>query len=305
MRALGGAWIAALICLWTAVITVTFIRREQIEQMTRFFYGGAAPTSLWSGAFAAREVKSGGWDVTDVQGIDSTFCNIPRVQAKSVTREAFANQYLERYPVILQGATDTSIFRRVVEKELLLSKYGNYSVILSSANKNSYDKRTVPLREYLGNSYMRPQQLNASGASSWYLFGDNRHEEWKEAFDAYEKPNRYVFGKYASLSFGIGPAGSGVPFHTHGHVFNEVMYGKKRWWLQAPKDRGSNADGPRFDPDASSLQWLTNVRPTYTSDEERELLECVCAPGDLLYIPSFWHHATLNIGETVFMATFV
>jgi hypothetical protein len=53
-----------------------------------------------------------------------------------------------------------------------------------------------------------------------------------------------------SLSFGIAGSGSGVPLHRHGHVFAEVLYGRKRWFLFAPDEE------PEFDPDASTLQWF-------------------------------------------------
>lgn len=243
------------------------------------------------------------WNPTDSYEASTPYCNIPRVSAASLSREAFAAKYLEKEPVIIVGATNIEPFTRATSKFSLLAKYGNYSVILSSANKNSYAKKEVLFREYV--DAMRTQPLDASGASSWYLFGDNKHKEWNAVFSLYELPQRYMYGPYSSLSFGIGPDGSGVPFHTHGHVFNEVFYGRKRWWLQAPDKKVSDDEGPRFDPNNSSIQWLTYLRPTYTTAEAQRLLECVCHPGEMIYIPSFWHHATLNIGETVFMANFV
>jgi hypothetical protein len=255
----------------------------------------------------AEASRAAGWDPTDVQQVDASFCNIPRVPMNELSRDAFRETYLERAPVILLGAPNSdNTFANLVHREYLLEHFGNHSVTLSSANRNSYDKLETPLRVYLDRQkHMRPQPLHADGASTWYHFGDNKHEEWNDVFQHYERPTKYTFGPHTSLSFGIGPAGSGVPFHTHGHVFNEVLYGKKRWWLQAPMDNLEHDDGPRFDPDASSLQWLHRVRPTYSASEVSALHECVCVPGETLYIPSFWHHATLNIGETVFMASFV
>lgn len=39
---------------------------------------------------------------------------------------------------------------------------------------------------------------------------------------------------------------------------------------------------------------------------ERELLQdCVLRPGEALYFPSHWWHATINVGETVFMSSFL
>lgn len=266
--------------------------------------GPIAPTSR---ARLTQRSEEAGWKPHDVQGVDSSDCNIPRVDMDSITRTEFSERYLDKAPVILVGTPNGgNAFAQATRREYLLERYGNHTITLSSANRNSYDKKEVPLRTYLDRTMMMsPQTLAADGASTWYHFGDNKHDQWEGVFQHYERPTEFTFGKYSSLSFGLGPAGSGVPFHTHGHVFNEVIYGKKRWWLQAPREPIADDDGPRFDPDASSLQWLERVRPTYTPSEVEALHECVCVPGETLYIPSFWHHSTLNIGETVFMAVFV
>lgn len=71
----------------------------------------------------------------------------------------------------------------------------------------------------------------------------------------------------------------------------------KRWFLYLPDEK------PDFDPDASTLQWYYNVYPTLK--EEDKPIECTLKPGEILYIPDWWWHATLNLGETVFISTFV
>ena len=88
-----------------------------------------------------------------------------------------------------------------------------------------------------------------------------------------------------------------VPFHVHGPVWNEVFHGRKRWFVYPPDFR------PRFDPDESQLHWAENVYPTL---QDHELpLECTCEPGEALYLPHDWWHATLNLDPyTCFMATF-
>ena len=265
-------------------------------------------------------------------------CNIPKVDARTLSREAFEDEYLERAPVVLLHATDTAAFRKAVQKEALLAKFENFSVTLSSANRHSYAKREVPLgvyvREMMGKG--GPQRLDAKGSDTWYHFGDNKHDEWRDVFDHYEKPSKYIFGPFASLSFGIGASGSGVPFHTHGHVFAEVFYGRKRWYL-APWEHE-----PPSDPDESTLQWLSHTYPTMDIDGLMETVaatgegeagdkddvfdvrsdvsspkprrsgtpvyqfyECTLRAGEMLYIPTRWHHSTLNLGETVFMSVFV
>jgi hypothetical protein len=74
------------------------------------------------------------------------------------------------------------------------------------------------------------------------------------------------------FSFGIGASGSGVPFHTHGAVFAEVLHGAKRWFITDP------ADKPVFDPNETSFRWLhrRNILPA-----SKHLFECTLFPGEV------------------------
>ena len=119
----------------------------------------------------------------------------------------------------------------------------------------------------------------------------------KKLLATYKRPPYADSYRMGSLSFGIAGSASGVPLHRHGHVFAEVIHGMKRWFLYPPEF------APVFDPNKSTLQWLYEVYPTVKKAEN--LIECVLKPGEVLYIPDWWWHATLNIGETVFISTFV
>jgi len=155
----------------------------------------------------------------------------------------------------------------------------------------------MSLRAYLSliqGSHVSP---NASADDTFYFFGDYRDEDWSELFEHYDKPS-WALGLSPRLSFGIGPHHSGVPLHFHGPAFSEVMHGAKRWFVY-PKGHPM----PGFDPSRTTLQWLEEVYPSL-SPEERPL-ECVIMPGEVLYFPDRWYHATLNINDTVFMSTFV
>ncbi len=61
-----------------------------------------------------------------------------------------------------------------------------------------------------------------------------------------------------------------------------------------------------YSPDLTTIQWLVDVYPKIKNNpESQQPLECVCLPGDILYIPTAWWHSTLNVGETVFLSAFV
>ena len=166
---------------------------------------------------------------------------------------------------------------------------------------------------------MHPQVIDKTADSTLYHFGDNNLEEWQGLFQHYVTPPLLEAVNRGSLSFGLGGAGSGVPFHTHGAVFAEVLHGRKvctftftffgkrasltfslslqRWFLYPGEQV------PTYNPNETSLRWLLFSYPALS--EEQLPVECTLQVGEVLYLPGGWHHATLNIGESVFMSTFV
>ncbi|KAK7198285.1 Cupin superfamily protein [Novymonas esmeraldas] len=255
-----------------------------------------------SSASSAVEAR---WDAAPVHAdVDSHDCSIDRVSYDELTADMFFRFYEERRPVILQYPVDADDrrnrrFEEAVQKGPLLLRHGADVITLSSGNRNSYAKRQTTVLEYM-RDHVRPQDEAVPGNASWYHFGDPHHRTWEEVNSLYQPPTKFLRAmQRPALSFGFAGSGTGVPFHTHGAVFAEVLYGRKRWWLSEP------AVEPRYGPDDNTLHWLRRVRPTYTPAEQQTLQECVCGRGDVLYIPSHWHHATLNVGETVFMSVFL
>jgi Cupin-like domain len=72
----------------------------------------------------------------------------------------------------------------------------------------------------------------------------------------------------------------------------------QRWLLYPPEHE------PPFDPDESALHWLRNRRSGLTGLDAELLLECEIQPGEVLYFPSWWWHAVVNMQETVFVSSF-
>ena len=66
-------------------------------------------------------------------------------------------------------------------------------------------------------------------SETFYFFGDNDVEEWKDLLDEYNQPPLNLPLHQSALSFGLAGPGSGVPFHFHGPGFAETIYGRKRW----------------------------------------------------------------------------
>ncbi len=150
------------------------------------------------------------------------------------------------------------------------------------------------------NKYLYYQSLvdNAITISeTFYFFGDNDVVEWKDHLDEYKLPPLKLPLHTPALSFGLAGAGTGVPFHFHGPGFAETIYGRKRWFLTRPDVK------PEFHPNITTLQWYVNDYPRIK--KEIELFECTLKPGEVIYFPDKWWHATLNIETSVFISTFL
>jgi hypothetical protein len=94
----------------------------------------------------------------------------------------------------------------------------------------------------------------------------------------------------------IGGNGSGLAFHAHGAAWLATLKGCKVWLLFAPND------WPRKDAqgDPLELRALTPaLAATLLHDPPPGLRVCTVGAGQALYVPQGWHHATLNLGETV------
>ena len=90
---------------------------------------------------------------------------------------------------------------------------------------------------------------------------------------------------------------SGVAYHAHGAAINVMAFGAKRWFLQPP---GWSA-GPTWrrlaDPWLSTVEYLANVHPHLPPEEAP--IECMQRPGEVVFVPAGWQHATVNSQETI------
>ena len=184
-----------------------------------------------------------------------------------------------------------------LESAQILRRWGDETIVLSTANTHSYRKVAKTLREYL-DDHLHVQDLAVPGDETLYWFGDNDHERWAEHFDAYAPPPLIPRSADVALSFGVGGPLSGVPLHVHGPGFSETLIGRKRWWLARPLPK------PTFDPNATALEWALSRRESSGADGVA-FAECTVSEGEAIYFPDGWWHATLNLDETVFISSFV
>jgi hypothetical protein len=257
------------------------------------------------------------------RGIDR--CNIPVLD----TLSSF-HSYFPHLPFILRSPTlvNNSHFTALTSPASLQSLLSSLNVTLASANTYSHARRVLPFSRYMQEMVAQPVSLQDDADSLWYWFGDHEEPTLDSAFasplssllSAYSLPG-FVYNLTSSplpsfsplsqpssrwsarLSFGVGSAFSGTPPHFHSAVFAHLLHGSKRWWLAPPSPPASSPALVR--PDMSAIQWVDAVYPLLQT-EASSMQECLCRAGDVLYVPSLWLHATLNMQPaTVFVSMFM
>jgi hypothetical protein len=221
-------------------------------------------------------------------------CNLPTIKASELTQEVFLEDFAYKTPFVVRDYTLNTGFAFNCTREALLANFGYSQIVLSSANTNSYAKKRTTLAGYITDD-LDPQSESRLGNETFYFFGDNNYTEWQPLFTLYNMPPVRIPRHLETISFGIGAAGTGVPFHFHGPGFAETIFGRKRWFLTPPDSP------PSFDGDTSSLSWFLNDYET----SKAQIMECTLGPTDLIYFPDRWWHATLNIDTSVFVSVFL
>ena len=229
-------------------------------------------------------------------------CNVPQ----QMTHEQLIQRFgpsgvppLYSDPIIIRANHSRNThFKQLTQKDALLEFFGpDFHVTLSSSNSLSENRRTIPLPQYVDEILTAQETLpDQLSNETWYLFGETFSDDWKKLLDYYELPLCYSCVDWpVALAFGIGNRGSGVQCHIHGPGFSESIHGRKHWILYPP-DRP-----PPYHKDQSSRQWMETAYFVANPPP----MECTLNPGDLIYFPDQWWHATINLDPyTVFISSF-
>ncbi len=171
--------------------------------------------AVWAQPWGAQE----DWD--ERAGLADLEQPVPGIGALEELRadeeERFYRSFWGVKPCIVRGATrgSNAAFAAATRRGPLLRTHGGATLVLSTANTASYDKRRTALREYAREG-MGPQDAARSGEETWYQFGD-QPAELGPLMALYEPPRTWMRRVNSSaLSFGLSGTGTGVPFHTHG-----------------------------------------------------------------------------------------
>lgn len=128
-----------------------------------------------------------------------------------------------------------------------------------------------------------------------------------QPYHDYEMHNPNGVGKYPPVlaRLGIGGSGSGAPFHDHFVIaLNMVFEGRKRWLVTRPCSprcqipffhNHSAVFHPEF---LLKNDYFTAALTHFGGDT----WDCIQRSGELVYIPTGFLHATVNLDETVAVA---
>jgi len=226
-------------------------------------------------------------------------CNIPKFSITKFTKMFGLLPPLYHQPLIIETSNRNQNFRKLTSAEgIIASLPPNFNITLSSSNSFSEHRRTIPLMQYLKETQETETLPDALSNETWYFFGETHSKEWKDLLQGYLLPPcETCTSDLVALSFGIGNKGSGVQWHVHGPGFAEALWGRKHWILYPESQK------PEFHPNSTSRNWMEYAYTTL--DQKSRPYECTLNPGDLIYFPTEWWHATINLDPyTSFISTF-
>jgi hypothetical protein len=249
-------------------------------------------------------------------------CNIRKIYNSEPFSKGSLNISTLSEPVIFVRNSDyQSPMARLMDPEKLIIEHGDLVVRLSSSNTYSRDILEMTLSDYL--ELLDSYDVGTAANETFYLFGGNMGPFWDEIISSYRLPGCKYCQKAGAVTPGIGGLRSGVSFHYHGPGFSETVYGGKRWFLYPPHHFSGGNLAPKFGPNVTMATWVSDVYPTLTTDLRQldinleysgdeidantlKPLECVIYPGEVLFFPDMWSHATLNVDKyTVFVSVFL
>lgn len=247
----------------------------------------------------------GGWNVVvvddDVAAAATANCSIP--VERNLTVEKLRYYMAAELPVLARQGYNPSTYprlRRLLSKETLRDTFGAMPVKVGAVPYQG--TQSITMREFIdhldaGDDDRDDKQLASSAPD--YLFEslpvghplrnliEQHYPEWAGPSVPQER----------QVQLAIGGKRTGAPPHYHKAAVNTLFYGRKKWFFMPPTSTVYTSQ--------SAQEWLSSRHEHRAKREEdgKTILECVQQPGDLIFVPDFWGHATLNLEPSVAVAS--
>jgi hypothetical protein len=233
-------------------------------------------------------------------------CTIARVPVAELSAEEFLTLHRHRHPLLLSGMTDGWRARARWSWEFLTSAASNASGAVNvgtgaSLAASGMASARPTLSRFVQQHVKGDPEEGEEPGNPPYIFDGSFFVGREDLQADYRVPLEYFpfQATQENITFYGGNAGTGLGFHKHGETINALVRGRKRWLIYRPESL-SLAMG--MDASLSGAQWLQHVYPTLPA-EARPEHECVQEAGEILYIPAFYHHATVNLEDSLGLAT--
>jgi hypothetical protein len=226
-------------------------------------------------------------------------CEILQIEEALTQREFFEQVRSLNQPVLLKGA---ALRWKAMEKwtfDYLTAVVGDSMTDVSAIPYGKLDgvaSKMVSIKQFLYE--MRETVVNmTTGLPPDYVFDTNQIDlapSPKEGLAAdVEFPSAFegAYGMTSQLI--IGPEASGAPVHYHGSAFNAAIVGRKRWFLY-PQSISYWSKKP-------TLAWLLDG-DAHGAGAGEQPLECIQHPGDVMYVPTEYGHAVINVEDSIAFA---
>ena len=290
--------------------------RKQLRRMKRKSASVAAGGSVVGvvgvvgAADAAGAVGNGGWKVPDALDVPSSkLCGIDSVHINDVTTATLLETVYENKPIVVRGALlgkEYDNIRLMFEKKNLLHILKNVHVEMSTIPYPKLFLRNssitsiaaflrVPTTATATTTPTHTTAMTTTVPDPPYIFVPcptaiknvvvhvMPHQMNGEKSD--------LISKMSLCEFFVGLDQTGSPAHWHVLAMNSLVHGKKKWLL-APPSASFHSRKP-----ARSF-WRDNVPKLLVEENvDHRYLTCTQHSDDLLIVPRFWMHSTLNVQE--------
>ncbi|KAH9258172.1 hypothetical protein BASA81_003756 [Batrachochytrium salamandrivorans] len=218
----------------------------------------------------------------------------------------FQQAFWNRKPGIFRGSrnlTRLDSFQQATTRKHMSTLDDLYIPLSTSVSYTGRVYKQSSVAEYV-TQYL-DHQSEQLGNETFYLFGSHAGVNWQQFLNGYPNLETHEVIECLQLrptnsaqSFGCAGKNTGVPWHFHGSGFLQQIWGEKQWFLVPPSITNEQIG---FDPNGTTFTWWRN------QTQFPPLLQTtVLLPGDFIYFPPMWKHATLNLGEwNVWMSTFL
>ena len=276
-------------------------------------HGADARDPFDEGPGASGEGSGGGWALPESL---ENLCEVDR--RRNLTRIEFHERYVDAArPVLLVGGARGDAARWT--RAALIARAGDAVV---PAARDGHVRRRGGAKDVAPTAPLRDVIAALGAADAPYVLAPDPLEEDLAAAAA---PPRGYFDDAARFSrdderrrrgalLYVGARGSATGFHEHSNAYNALFFGAKLFALLPPFAGHWRRDGARGDTVVEDLgrlrpRAMQRLFPERTIRDGAPALGplatprlCVQRAGDLLFVPTGWAHAVVNLAETVDVA---